>query len=117
MLGINAITRAEAASILGVHVATIDRLIRRGVLERGRKYATAQLSRQQVEQLALSTRPLRKLITGGYWVTRSGAAKVLGVSGTDRRLPAVVGARVGMSAPRALSISRRAQLRRARIRS
>ena len=46
----DAITRDEAARILAIHVATVDRLIRRGGLSRGRKYATAQLSREQVEQ-------------------------------------------------------------------
>ena len=37
----DAITRDEAARILSVHVGTVDRLIRRGVLTRGRKYANA----------------------------------------------------------------------------
>ncbi|MBA2532305.1 MAG: hypothetical protein H0V23_09410 [Nocardioidaceae bacterium] len=78
------ITRAEAACILAVHVATVDRMIRRGGLSRGRKFATAQLSREQVEQLALSTRPVRHLVAGDYWVSRKGAAAVLGVS--ERRV-------------------------------
>jgi len=45
----DAITRADAASILVVHVATVDRLSRRGALSRGRKYPTVQRSR--IEQL------------------------------------------------------------------
>jgi len=77
-----AITRSKAARILAVHVATVDRLIRRGVLAPGRKYATAQLSRTEVEQQALTTRPVRLLVAGdSYWLSRSGAAEVLGVSG------------------------------------
>ncbi|MBA2530658.1 MAG: hypothetical protein H0V23_00925 [Nocardioidaceae bacterium] len=75
------ITRDEAASILAVHVATVDRLIRGGVLTRGRRHATAQLSREQVEHMALTTRPVRRLVAGDYWLTRSGASAVLGVSG------------------------------------
>lgn len=75
------IDRAEAARILAVHIATVDRLIRGGVLTRGRLYATAQLSREQVEHLALATRPARTLVAGHYWVTRWGAAELLGVSG------------------------------------
>jgi len=78
------ITREEAARILAVHEGTVDRLIRRGVLAPGRKYATAQLSREQVEQLALTTRPVRQLVAGDYWMSRSGAAGVLGVSGAAR---------------------------------
>ena len=75
----NAITRDEAAAILAVHVATVDRLIRHGGLSRGRKYATAQLSRTEVEQVALTTRPARQLVDGddSYWLTRSGAAVLL----------------------------------------
>ena len=64
MLGSDAITRDEAAGILAVHVQTVDRMIRRGVLDQGRKYATAQVSREQVEQLALTTRPGRVRLRG-----------------------------------------------------
>ena len=73
------ITREEAARILAVHVATVDRLVRNGDLERERKFATAQLSREQVEALALRTRPAQRLVAreDSYWVSRSGAAKVL----------------------------------------
>ncbi len=59
------ITREEAARILAVHEGTVDRLIRHGVLAPGRKYATAQLSREQVEHLALTTRPVRRLLGRG----------------------------------------------------
>ena len=86
----DAITRDEAAPILAVHVATVDRMIRRGVLTRRRKYATGQLSREQVEQLAMTTRPVRQLIDGDYWVSRRGAATVLGVS--ERRVTQLTGA-------------------------
>ncbi len=79
----DAIAREEAAGILAVHVATVDRLIRRDVVTRRRKYATAQLSRDEVEHLALSTRPVRRLVAGAdsYWLSRGSAADVLGVSG------------------------------------
>ncbi len=76
----DAVTRDQAARILAMHVASVDRLIRRGVLVRGRKYATAQLSRGQVEHLALTTRTVRQLIAGDYWIARSGAAAFLGRS-------------------------------------
>jgi len=36
MRGVDAITRTTAASILAVHVGTVDRLIRAGALIRGR---------------------------------------------------------------------------------
>ena len=36
------ISRARAAIILGVHVATVDRLIRAGSLNRGRKFASGR---------------------------------------------------------------------------
>jgi len=65
-------------------------MIRRGVLTRRRKYATGQLSREQVEQLAMTTRPVRQLIDGDYWVSRRGAATVLGVS--ERRVTQLTGA-------------------------
>ena len=68
------ITREEAARILAVHQGTVDRLIRRGVLAPGRKYATAQLSWEQVKHRALTTRPVRRLVAGDYGLTRSGAA-------------------------------------------
>ncbi len=71
------VTRAEAARILAVHVGTVDRLIRRGMLVPARRLATAQLSRSEVERLALSTRTGSALIAGGYWVSRSGAAELL----------------------------------------
>ncbi|MBA2530822.1 MAG: hypothetical protein H0V23_01785 [Nocardioidaceae bacterium] len=77
----DAVTCADAARILAVHVATVDRLIRRGVLTRARKYASAQLSREQVELLALATRPVKRLVAGDYWMTRKGVAAVLDVSG------------------------------------
>ncbi len=48
----DAITRDEAARILAVYVATVDRLIRRGVLTPGRRFATGQLEREDVEWLA-----------------------------------------------------------------
>ncbi len=74
----DAITRDEAARILAVHVGTVDRLIRRGVLTPARRFATAQLSREQVEHLALTTRPVRQLVEGGgYWVSRAFAAHPL----------------------------------------
>lgn len=74
-----AIDRTEAARILAVHVATVDRMIRRGDLIPTRRFATAQLSLDRVEQLALATRPVRRLVAGGdsYWVTRAGAAQIL----------------------------------------
>jgi len=82
----DAIDRATAARILAVHVATVDRMIRRGTLTRGRMNASAQLSRTQVEHLALTTRPARRLVQGehSYWVSRSGAAEILGRS--ERRV-------------------------------
>ncbi len=43
------ISRARAALILAVHVATVYRLIRAGVLTPGRRFATAQLSLEQVD--------------------------------------------------------------------
>ena len=78
------ITSDEAARILAVHVATVDRMIRRGALLPTRKYATAQLSRSQVEHLALTTRSVRQLVAGDYWVSRAGAAEMLGRS--DKRV-------------------------------
>ena len=84
----DAITRDEAARILAVHVATVDRMIRRGVLTPASRFATAQLSRDQVEHLALTTRPVRQLVDGDYWVSRRGAATVLGVS--ERRVTQLV---------------------------
>ncbi len=50
------------------------------------RYVTAQLPLEQVEQLALRTRPVRALVAGpvSYWVTRRGAAGVIGVS--DRQV-------------------------------
>lgn len=65
----NTTSRARAALILAVHIATVDRLIRAGVLTPGRKYATARLPVEQVEQLALRTRPVRALVAGpvSYW--------------------------------------------------
>lgn len=83
-LDADAITRAEAARILGVHVTTVDRLIRRGVLTPARRYATGQLSSERVENLALTTRPVKRLVAGDYWVSRKGATTVLGVS--ERRV-------------------------------
>lgn len=79
MLDADAITRHEAAAILAVHVGTVDRMTRHGGLSRGRKFATAQLSRAEVERVALATRPARQLVDGdeSYWLTRSGAASVL----------------------------------------
>ena len=77
----NAVDRAEAARILATGVWTVDRMIRRGELTPARRYATAQLPREQVEHVALTTRPARYLAAGGYWVTRAGAAGILGVSG------------------------------------
>ncbi len=53
---VDAVTRDEAARILAVHVGTVDRLIRRGVLTPARRYATAQLSLEQVEAMALRAR-------------------------------------------------------------
>jgi len=38
-------------------VGTVDRLVRAGVRMPGRRFAAAQLSFEQVEQLALRTRP------------------------------------------------------------
>lgn len=81
------IDRAEAARILAVHVATVDRMIRKGTLTRGRKNASSQLSRTQVEHVALTTRPVRRLVEAAedpYWVTRRGAAEILGRS--ERRV-------------------------------
>ncbi len=51
------------------------------MLTPARRYATAQLSREDVEQLALTTRPVRRLVAGDYWMSRSGAAQLLGISG------------------------------------
>jgi len=83
------ITREEAARILAVHEGTVDRLIRRGVLAPGRKYATAQLSREQVEQLALTTRPVRQLVAGDYLADPfrrgNGAWRVRQTSATAQR--------------------------------
>jgi len=63
-------------------VWTVDRMIRRGELSRGRKWATAQLSRDELEHLALTTRTVRQLVAdpASYWVTRRGAAEVMGIS-------------------------------------
>lgn len=74
-----AITRDEAAHILAVHVATVDRMIRRGELSPTRKHATAQLSRDELEHLALTTRPIHRLTASddSYWVGRNGAATIL----------------------------------------
>ncbi len=43
---VDGITRDEAAAILAVHVATVDRLVRHGGLSRGRKYATGSAKRR-----------------------------------------------------------------------
>lgn len=79
MTAFDGISRAKAARILVVHVATVDRLIRRGALVPARRFATAQLSRDDVEHLALATRSIRELVAGddAYWVTRAGAAEIL----------------------------------------
>lgn len=83
---LDGVVRTEAASILAVHVATVDRLIRRGVVTPARRFATAQLSREQVKHLALRTRPVQALVADpvSYWVTRRGAAGMMGVS--DRQV-------------------------------
>lgn len=76
------ISRARAALILAVHIGTVDRLIRRGVLTPGRRFATAQLPLEQVEELAMRRRPLKALTKAptSYWVARSGAATTMGLS-------------------------------------
>lgn len=56
---VDAIPRDEAASILAVHVATVDRLTRRGVLTPARRFAAAQLSREQVETPSTAAAPAR----------------------------------------------------------
>jgi len=43
--GADAIDRAQAARILAVHVGTVDRMIRRGVLSPARRFASKGLRR------------------------------------------------------------------------
>lgn len=109
----DAITRDEAARILAVHVGTVDRLIRRDVLSPARRFATAQLSREQVEHVALTTRPVRKLVDGdtSYWVALAGAAQLLGRS--EKRVQQLRGAGrlpFEVHAPTGWRLDRRGQL-------
>lgn len=78
----SSVVAARRRSRHRVHVATVDRLIRWGVLTPARRFAAAQLSRGQVEHLALTTRTVRQLVAGDYWVTLSNAAVLLGRSAT-----------------------------------
>jgi hypothetical protein len=80
-LALDGITFTEAAHILGVSVTSVHRLILAGELEHSQRYGKRQLSRREVEQLAVA-RYGRNHPPGpdSYWVTRPEAACILDVN-------------------------------------
>lgn len=77
----DAITWRQAAQILGCSVSTVARLVRAGELSRGPAWAHRQLSRPQVEAVALARyHPRRSAGRDPYWLTSAQAARTLGVS-------------------------------------
>ena len=77
----DALTTIEAARILGVSVNTVRRLVAGGTLAAtGAKWGNAQLSRAEVETLALARWIRRPRTADLYWTDTAGAARLLGVT-------------------------------------
>ena len=64
----DAITWREAAGILGVGMRRVAQLIARGELKAGPRWAHRQLSRTEVEQLALRRWNPRPAAPDSYWL-------------------------------------------------
>jgi hypothetical protein len=76
----DAITWREAASILGVGMRRVGALVANGELSRGPRWAHRQLSRAEVEALALRRWKPRTVARGAYWLGTKDAAQVPGVN-------------------------------------
>ncbi len=109
---LDGVTFAEAAHILGVSVATVRRLICAGELEQPQRHGKRQLSRREVEQLAVA-RYDRNHRPGSdsYWVTRPEAARILDVNQARVWQLAQRGFLPYETAPGGTRLYRRAQLR------
>jgi excisionase family DNA binding protein len=74
------VTWREAAAILGVGVRRLGVLVASGELSRGPRWQHRQLSRLEVEALALRRWNPRKASPDAYWLGTKEAAQLLGVN-------------------------------------
>jgi hypothetical protein len=74
------VTLREAASILGVGLERVGALVAEGQLTRGARWQHRQLSRAEVEQLALRRSNPPKAGPASYWLGTREAARLLGVN-------------------------------------
>jgi excisionase family DNA binding protein len=87
----DAITWREACAVLGCSMRTLARLIDAGELSRGPRWQHRQLSRADVEALALRRWDPYASKPGTYWVGTKDAAVILGVHGSRVRQLAQAG--------------------------
>jgi excisionase family DNA binding protein len=77
---VDGVTWANAAGILGVGLRTVGKLVARGELTRGPRWQYRQLSRVEVEALALRRWNPRTASPDSYWLGTKEAAELLGVN-------------------------------------
>jgi excisionase family DNA binding protein len=76
----DAITWRAAATILGIGMRRVGALVAERHLTRGQRWQHRQLSRSEVEQLALRRWNPRTAATNFYWLGTKEAAQLLGVN-------------------------------------
>ena len=77
------VTWREAAAILGVGTRTVGKLVAKGELSRGPRWQHRQLSRAEVEALALRRWNPRAARPDPYWLGTKEAAELLGSTGPE----------------------------------